>query len=69
MAARLRAKCRAAPRHSCRPPGGGRPRLLFWPEAAVTDPLAGRRERSPTARSPMFERARAASLVGPGDIC
>ena len=34
----------ASPR--CRlKPGGGRPRLLFWPEAAVTDPLADARDR------------------------
>jgi apolipoprotein N-acyltransferase len=48
-------------------PGGGRPRLLFWPEAAVTNPLQDQRG-SPYDAYAAFERARAASLVGPGDV-
>ena len=47
-------------------PGEKRPRLLFWPEAAVTDPLEDARtdEHQAFAR---FERTRAAALVGPGE--
>ena len=48
-------------------PGGSRPRLLFWPEAAVTNPLQDQRG-SPHNAYAAFERARAASLVGPGDV-
>ena len=48
-------------------PGGGQPRLLFWPEAAVTNPLQDERG-TPYDAYADFERARAASLVGPGDI-
>ena len=46
--------------------GGGRPRLLFWPEAAVTDPLEDARTGEPQAFA-QFERTRAAALVGPGE--
>jgi apolipoprotein N-acyltransferase len=47
-------------------PGGARPRLTFWPEAAVTEPLQDQRsdEHQAFAR---FERTRAAALVGPGE--
>ncbi len=46
-------------------PGGRRPRLLLWPEAAVTDPMQeGRLIDQPHAD---FERMRAAALVGPGE--
>jgi apolipoprotein N-acyltransferase len=45
--------------------GGGRPRLLLWPEAAVTDPLED--ERSVDQPHADFERMRAAALVGPGE--
>jgi apolipoprotein N-acyltransferase len=46
-------------------PGGERPRLLLWPEAAVTDPLQDDR----IAERPLaeFQRKRAAALVGPGE--
>ena len=42
------------------------PQLLFWPEAAVTDPLAdNRREARPYIE---FERQRATRTLGPGDV-
>ena len=47
-------------------PGGGRPRLLFWPEAAVTDPLSDARTDEHSAFA-AFERKRATAVVGPGD--
>ncbi len=44
-------------------PGGERPRLLFWPEAAVTNPLEDARiAEQPYAQ---FERQRAAATIGP----
>jgi apolipoprotein N-acyltransferase len=45
---------------------GPRPRLLFWPEAAVTDPLEDARTGEHQAFA-QFERTRAATLVGPND--
>ncbi len=48
-------------------PGGASPRLLFWPEAAVTDPLEDARTDEHQAFAE-FERTRAASLLGPGDL-
>jgi apolipoprotein N-acyltransferase len=48
-------------------PGGGQPRLLFWPEAAVTSPLQDQRG-TPYDAYAAFERARVAAMVGPGDI-
>jgi len=47
-------------------PGGTRPRLLLWPEAAVTDPLEDARTDQHQAFA-NFERTRAASLLGPGE--
>ena len=47
-------------------PGETRPRLLLWPEAAVTDPIEDARAGEPQARAE-FERARAAALIGPGE--
>jgi apolipoprotein N-acyltransferase len=47
-------------------PGGSRPRLLFWPETAVTDPLEDARTDEHQAYA-QFERTRAAALVGPGE--
>jgi apolipoprotein N-acyltransferase len=47
-------------------PGGERPRLLFWPEAAVTEPLQDERQGPPKANA-AFERARAASAIGQGE--
>jgi apolipoprotein N-acyltransferase len=52
----------SAPRH----PEAG-PRLLFWPEAAVTEPLEDARTNEHRAFAE-FERTRAASLVGPGEF-
>jgi len=48
-------------------PGGTRPRLLFWPEAAVSEPLEDQRSGDHQAFA-KFERTRAASLVGPGEF-
>jgi apolipoprotein N-acyltransferase len=42
------------------------PQLLFWPEAAVTNPLEDNRA-GPYQALAAYERARAASLVGPGE--
>ena len=42
------------------------PRLLFWPEAAVTDPLEDARTDEHQAFA-NFERSRAAALVGQGE--
>ncbi len=47
-------------------PGGQHPRLLFWPEAAVTEPLEDQRLGPPRAFA-AFERTRAAQTLGPGD--
>jgi apolipoprotein N-acyltransferase len=47
-------------------PGEQRPRLLFWPEAAVTDPLEDARTGEHQAFAE-FERSRAAALIGPGE--
>ena len=43
----------------------GDPRLLLWPEAAVTDPLQDARAHE--RGSAEFQRTRAASLLGPND--
>jgi apolipoprotein N-acyltransferase len=48
-------------------PGGDRPRLLFWPEAAVTGPLADARTDEHGAFAG-FERKRAAAFIGPGEF-
>jgi apolipoprotein N-acyltransferase len=46
-------------------PGGRRPRLLFWPEAAITNPLEDARLlEQPYAQ---FERQRAAAKIGPNE--
>jgi apolipoprotein N-acyltransferase len=46
-------------------PGGDRPRLLFWPEAAITNPLEDARLlEQPYAQ---FERQRAAATIGPNE--
>ena len=47
-------------------PASGEPRLLLWPEAAVTDPLEDARTDEHQAFAE-FERTRAASLLGPND--
>ena len=44
----------------------GEPRLLLWPEAAITDPVEDQRiGYQPMAQ---FQRTRAASVLGPGDL-
>src|SRR5690242_6391339 len=43
------------------------PRLLLWPEAAVTDPLQDARTDGHQGFAE-FQRIRAASLLGPGDL-
>jgi len=43
------------------------PRLLLWPEAAITDPLDDARTDEHQAMA-LFQRTRAASLLGPGDL-
>ncbi|HET9810452.1 MAG TPA: apolipoprotein N-acyltransferase [Sphingomicrobium sp.] len=43
------------------------PRLLFWPEAAVTEPLADTRNGPPQSMA-AFERARAAASLQPGEF-
>jgi apolipoprotein N-acyltransferase len=46
-------------------PGGQRPRLLLWPEAAVTDPLEDHRAAGqPFAE---FNRRQVSAIVGPGE--
>jgi apolipoprotein N-acyltransferase len=47
-------------------PGGARPRLTFWPEAAVTEPLQDQRTDEHQVFA-QYERSRAAALVGPGE--
>lgn len=47
-------------------PGGDRPRLLLWPEAAVTEPLVDARAGQHQAFA-RFEATRAAALIGPGE--
>ena len=50
---------------SSRPVNGEqRPRLLIWPEAAVTEPLQDDRQGNPAAFAE-FERRRAAATIGP----
>jgi len=46
-------------------PGGNRPRLLFWPEAAVTKPLQD--QRPIAADFAAYERARAAATLQQGE--
>jgi apolipoprotein N-acyltransferase len=43
------------------------PRLLFWPEAAVTNPLEDHR-RDENGQFARFERQRSAAAVGPGEF-
>jgi apolipoprotein N-acyltransferase len=42
------------------------PRLLLWPEAAITEPVED--QRAPYQGLAQFERTRAASILGPNDI-
>ena len=48
-------------------PGGQHPRLLFWPEAAVTEPLEDNRPGIFAAEA-AFQRQRAASALQPGEF-
>ena len=48
-------------------PPSGEPRLLLWPEAAVTEPLEDQRRASRQRRAPQFQRAQISSLLGPND--
>ena len=49
-------------------PRAAHPRLLLWPEAAITEPVSDER-RDPRAQIlAQFERMRAAQVLGPGDI-
>ena len=48
-------------------PGGATPAPAVLARSRGDRAAAGRAERTATARSPQFERARAASLVGPGE--
>jgi len=48
-------------------PGGQHPRLLFWPEAAVTEPLEDDRP-GPFAAYATWERRRASALLRPGEF-
>jgi len=47
-------------------PATAEPRLILWPEAAITEPLED--ARSPESQAfAQFQRTRATSLLGPGD--
>jgi apolipoprotein N-acyltransferase len=46
--------------------GGEHPRLLLWPEAAVTEPMEDQRQ-PPYSSFAEFERRRAAASLGPGE--
>ena len=52
---------------SMKRPADAPPRLLLWPEAAVTDPLEDARTTEHQAFAE-FERTRASALLGPGDL-
>src|SRR3954451_6459123 len=47
-------------------PAGAEPRLLLWPEAAITDPVEDQRIAMQGAAA--FQRTRAGSLLGPNDV-
>jgi apolipoprotein N-acyltransferase len=47
-------------------PPSGEPRLLLWPEAAITDPIEDARTDGHQAMA-LFQRMRAASLLNPND--
>jgi apolipoprotein N-acyltransferase len=47
-------------------PPSGEPRLLLWPEAAVTEPIED--GRAAGQASAAFQRTRATSVLGPGDL-
>ena len=66
MAPGLRRRGRAPARRACRARPSGEPRLLLWPEAAVTDPLEDARTGEHRAMRPVRAHARR-SLLGPND--
>jgi apolipoprotein N-acyltransferase len=47
-------------------PPTGEPRLLLWPEAAITEPVEDQRAGAQGLAA--FQRTRAASLLGPNDV-
>lgn len=47
---------------------GNVPRLLLWPEAAITSPLEDERTNRFDQREAALTRAKAAGVLGPGDI-
>lgn len=47
-------------------PPTGEPRLLLWPEAAITDPVED--QRSAGQPFALAQRTRAAAVLGPGDL-
>ena len=47
-------------------PPAGEPRLLLWPEAAITEPVED--QRAANQGLAQFERTRAASILGPSDV-
>jgi apolipoprotein N-acyltransferase len=47
-------------------PPTGEPRLLLWPEAAITDPVEDQRAQGQALAQ--LQRTRAASVLGPGDV-
>jgi apolipoprotein N-acyltransferase len=49
-------------------PGSPRPRLLLWPEAAVTDPLEDARTDPAYAREIAQRRTDVAAMLGPNDL-
>jgi apolipoprotein N-acyltransferase len=49
-------------------PGSDRPRLLLWPEAALTEPLEDGRDHPLAQARIAATRARLADLLGPGDL-
>ena len=49
-------------------PGGAGPRLLIWPEAAVTEPLQDERRRLVYQRNAVMTQAEVQSLIRPGDL-
>ena len=67
MAPGLRRGRRPAPRPAVRSSGPPVTRLLFWPEAAVTEPLEDARAGA-AARSPSSSGCARRALLGPGDV-
>ena len=49
-------------------PGAGAPRLLLWPEAAITEPFEDGRRDPRRQEDVAFTRAQVQSLLAPGDL-